>query len=122
MPTSVTSTSVTSSSPTRRRPRPTWLTSRPLWGGVAIGSMWLAVLIVGVWGGNVNTTNAGGASSWPVVALIALFALISTVPVARYAFRASPDTEGLRGAIDDERRAREHPANEVTSLRETLRR
>lgn len=79
----------------------------PLWGSAATDSMWLAVLVVGVWGGNGNTTSAGGASSsWPVVATIALFALIATVPVARCAFRASPEREGLRSAIEDEQRAR----------------
>ncbi len=106
---------------TRGRPQSTWLTSRPLWGGAAIGAMWLAVLVVGVWGGNVNTAGAGGgSSSWPVVAVIALFALIATVPVARYTLRASPEADDLRSALEAERLAREQLADEVRELREEL--
>ena len=37
-----------------------WLHARELWGGLAIISMWLAVLFVGVFGGNVVKSSAGG--------------------------------------------------------------
>lgn len=71
-----------------------WPLSGTFWGGVTVVTMWLAVLFVGIFGGNIQTAGADGSrSSWPVVAVVALSALLATVSVARAAFRA-PRAEG----------------------------
>ena len=63
-----------------------------MWGTVAIATMWLAVLFVGVFGSNIVFHDSSGSSStWPVVTLVALFALLGTVPVARRVFRQPRD-------------------------------
>jgi hypothetical protein len=63
-----------------------------MWGTVAIATMWLAVLFVGVFGSNIVLhDSSGSSSSWPVVVLVALFAVLGTVPVARRAFRQRRD-------------------------------
>jgi hypothetical protein len=64
-----------------------------MWGTVAIATMWLAVIFVGVFGSNnvVLHDSSGSSSSWPVVVVVAFFALLGTVPVARRAFRQPQD-------------------------------
>jgi hypothetical protein len=63
-----------------------------MWGTVAIATMWLAVLFVGVFGSNIVVNDSSGSSSsWPVVVVVAFFALLGTVPVARRAFRQRRD-------------------------------
>lgn len=55
-----------------------------MWGTVAIVAMWVAVLFVGVYGGDMNFHGAD--SSWstiPSVVLVALFAAIGTGSVAK---------------------------------------
>lgn len=102
-------------------PSGSWLHARELWGGVAIISMWLAVLFVGIFGGNVVKSSAGGSSSsWPVVAVVAVVALIGTVVVGRRAFAVAPASDDVEKAIRDERDAREQLAAEVSDLRETI--
>jgi hypothetical protein len=94
-----------------------WLHARELWGGVAIISMWLAVLFVGIFGGNVVNSSAGGSSSsWPVVAVVAVVALIGTIVVGRLAFAVAVASD-IEKAIKDERHAREQLAAEVSDLR-----
>jgi hypothetical protein len=70
--------------------RPEWLASRAPWAGLAIVSMWLAVLFVGVFGGDIVTINgtagAGNSSTVPAAVALALFALIATIFVARWGF------------------------------------
>jgi hypothetical protein len=100
------------------RPSGSWLHARELWGGVAIISMWLAVLFVGIFGGNVVSSSAGGSSSsWPVVVVVAVVALIGTVVVGRRAFAVAPASDDVDKAIKDERDAREQLAAEVSDLR-----
>lgn len=63
-----------------------------MWGTVAIATMWLAVLFVGVFGSNnILLHDSSGSSSWPAVVVVAFFALLGTVPVARRAFRQRRD-------------------------------
>ena len=100
------------------RPSGSWLHARELWGGVAIISMWLAVLFVGIFGGNVVKSSPGGeSSSWPVVVVVAVVALIGTVVVGRRAFAVAPASDDVDKAIKDERDAREQLAAEVSDLR-----
>ena len=76
---------------TKSRLSSSWLHARELWGGLAIISMWLAVLFVGVSGGNIVKSTPGGKPSWPAVVVVALVALVGTVVVGRRAFVAAPD-------------------------------
>jgi hypothetical protein len=59
-----------------------------LWGAVSIACMWLAVLFAAVYGGDVTSTNAGSQTTvFPSAVLVALFACVGTVSVAKRAFR-----------------------------------
>ena len=58
-----------------------------MWGAVAIATMWLAVLFVGVFGPSIISNRSSGYTNVPVVVVVAFFALLGTVPVARRAFR-----------------------------------
>jgi hypothetical protein len=94
------------------------LVSRAFWGGVALVAMWLAVLFVGVFGGNILKTGVGGeSSSVPVVVVVAVAALLATIPVAHSAFRPQRSDEDLRRAVEDERRALESLSTQVGDLR-----
>ena len=98
-----------------------WLHARALWGGLAIISMWLAVLFVGVFGGNIVSTSPGGStSSWPVVVVVAVVALLGTIGVGRRAFVVTQASDELRTAIEDERRAREQLAVKISDLQAKL--
>lgn len=67
---------------------------RSFWGGITLVAIWLAVLFVGIFGGNVETHSAGGdSSSWPVVVIVAIAALLATVSIGRWAFRTPPTAE-----------------------------
>jgi hypothetical protein len=90
-----------------------------LWAGIAIASMWLSVLFIGLFGGDIvsNTTSAG--TTIPAGVAVAVFAMFATVPVARWGF-AGRVVADLRAALDDERRAREALALEVEALSRRL--
>jgi hypothetical protein len=62
-----------------------------MWGAVAIAIMWLAVLFVGVFGPSIVWSNSSGNGDVPVVVIVSFFALLGTVPVARWAFRSRRD-------------------------------
>jgi hypothetical protein len=59
-----------------------------MWGAVAITIMWLAVLFVGIFGPSIVANSSSGYTNVPVVVVVAFFALLGTVPVARRAFRS----------------------------------
>jgi hypothetical protein len=71
-----------------------WLEAKASWAGIAIATMWLAVLFVGLFGGDIVSSNAvngiGNSSKVPVVVVIAFFALIGTIFVAPWGFRERP--------------------------------
>jgi hypothetical protein len=57
------------------------------WGALAIVSMWLAVLFVGVYGGDmIFTSSSGDRSAIPSAVAVAVFAAIGTSAVAKRAF------------------------------------
>ncbi|HEU4975521.1 MAG TPA: hypothetical protein VFT50_10570 [Baekduia sp.] len=90
------------------------------WAGLAIASMWIAVLAVGLWGGDIYSSSTGGSvSKVPAVIVVVICALIGTSAVAKRAFRAAgdEDLDALRAALDDERRAREALERDVAELR-----
>ena len=69
--------------------RVVWMYWKPFWAAVAILGMWVAVLVDTVWGTDIVATTAGGdTTSFPAAILIAFFASIATVFVARYGFRS----------------------------------
>ncbi|WP_151084084.1 hypothetical protein [Nocardioides cynanchi] len=66
------------------------LMMRPqLWGAVAIAVMWVAVLFVSVYGGDVTSVSTGAQSTTiPSAVFVSFFAFLATVSVAKRAFRA----------------------------------
>jgi hypothetical protein len=67
-----------------------WLRSPAVWAGLSIITMWLAVLFVGIFGGNIISSTPGGTStSVPVVVALLPFVLPATVVAARRGFRES---------------------------------
>ena len=68
-------------------PEPWWRLPE-IWGAVGTVAMWLAVLFVGVYGGDMRFSNADGSgSSIPSVVVVAVCAALATVAVARRAFK-----------------------------------
>ncbi len=93
-----------------------WLYARALWAAVSIIIMWLAVLFVGVFGGDfVSSSSANGFTKIPVVVFLLPFVLPATIVVARRGFASTPDEP--RGAPSEERHAREAPPAEPSALR-----
>ena len=74
----------------RERDRPAWLYATPMWAGLAIVSIWLAVLFVGIFGGDIVTYNGtpgvGNGSTVPSVVVVVPCALLATWIVARWGF------------------------------------
>ena len=66
------------------------LSIREMWASLAIVAIWLAVLFDGIFGPNLVSTTAGGDSTTlPSAILVALFASLATIPVAKYGFGRS---------------------------------
>jgi len=74
---------------------PAWFYAKPLWAGLSIMTMWLAVLFVGVLGGNIVSSTPGGTStSVPVVLTLVPFVLAGTIGVARRGFKDAAGDHG----------------------------
>jgi len=58
-----------------------------MWGAAVIAIMWIAVLFVGIYGPNIIINGSSGYRNIPSVLVVAFFALLGTVAVARRAFR-----------------------------------
>ena len=77
--------------------------------------MWLAVLFVGVFGGDfISSSSTNGFTKFPVVVFLLPFVLPATIVVARRGF-ASADER--RHAPDEEMQAREEATTEPSTLR-----
>ncbi len=114
--------SASSMYPVRARRVPsTLLYARPLWAGLSIITMWLAVLFVGVFGGNIVSASAGGgSSSVPVVVVVAGVAMIATWILGRVAFAFTAESDELRRLLGEEQQEREDLAAEVAEMRAKL--
>jgi len=53
----------------------------------SIAIMWLAVLFVGVYGGDITNESITESTEVPIVSAVALFAMIATIVVAWRGFR-----------------------------------
>jgi hypothetical protein len=74
----------------KRRPEIQPLVVRDTMTSLAISVIWLAVLLVSLWGPSIETTSAGGDMSHiPVGAVIAVLAVPATWVVAKYGFSRS---------------------------------
>jgi hypothetical protein len=83
-----------------------WPLSGTFWAGATLVTMWLAVLFVGVFGGDIQIAAVDGShSSWPVVVIVAIAALLATVSIGRRAFSSPRADDELRSAVEDQRRA-----------------
>jgi hypothetical protein len=81
-----------------------------LWAGLSIITMWLAVLFVGLFGGDIVSSSgpAGTTSSVPVVVALLPFVLPATIVAARRGFTRAPDERN--GAADSDTRKHGEPA------------
>ena len=111
---------VSSAHPTtqpRRASSTSWLHARALWAGLSIITMWLAVLFVGVFGGDfMSSSSTNGFTRFPVVVFLLPFVLPATIVVARRGF-ASADER--RRMPDEKTQAREEATAEPSTLRAT---
>jgi hypothetical protein len=58
-----------------------------MWAAISIVVVWLAVLFDGIYGPDLNSSNVGGDSaSVPSVLIVAFFACLATVSIAKHGF------------------------------------
>ena len=74
------------------RPTRAWWESTQMWAGLSMVSMWVAVIVCGVFGPDLTTStnNAsvnGNTTTIPSVIPVAICALLATIAVAHAAFR-----------------------------------
>jgi hypothetical protein len=85
-----------------------------LWAGLSIIAVWLAVLFVGVFGGDFVSSSSNGFTKIPVVVFLLPFALPATVVVARRGLTSALDEP--HGAPHEEAPARQAAATEPSAL------
>ncbi len=69
-------------------------TNREMWASLAIGVMWLAVVVSALFGPDfVSTTPGGDSTTIPSAIAIALFAVIGTSIVAKRGFAPRRDAD-----------------------------
>jgi hypothetical protein len=65
---------------------------REMWGTLAVSVMWLAVLFDGIYGADIiSFSNDGNSTRIPSVVVVALFAFLGTVAVAKRVFGRKTD-------------------------------
>ena len=95
-----------------------WFRVRALWAGLSIVTMWLAVLFIGIFGGDIVSSTPGGTStSVPVVVALIPFVLPATVVVARRGFSEFADEHRTR---DEQKEAPAQADTERSELRTRL--
>jgi hypothetical protein len=101
--------------PPRAGSPPSWLQARALWAGLSIITMWLAVLFVGVFGGDFVHSSSTGFTKFSVVVFVLPFVLPATIVVGRRGFTSVPDEP--RSTPDEKTRAHEEATSEPSALR-----
>jgi hypothetical protein len=67
--------------------RPAWVDARNMWASLAIVAIWLVVLVLGLFGPDFESVGAGGdRTTIPSAIGVSVFALFSTIAVAKYGF------------------------------------
>jgi hypothetical protein len=101
--------------PSRGATSPAWLHARELWAGLSIIFMWLAVLFVGIFGGDLVASSSGGFTKLPVVVFLLPFVLPATIVVGRRGFTSAPVER--QGGAEEETRAHEEPRAQSPGVR-----
>jgi hypothetical protein len=70
------------------RPRSLPQLSTAAWASIAIVAMWVAVLIDAIWGPDIVSNATTASTTVPSAVVLAFFAFIATIFVARYGFAA----------------------------------
>ncbi len=86
-----------------------------MWAGLSIMTMWLAVLFVGIFGGDFISSSANGFTKIPVVIFLLPFVLPATIAVGRRGFTSASDEP--RDAPEETPREHESPPAEPSALR-----
>lgn len=107
--------SVDAAAPSREAAPTAWIHARALWAGLSIITMWLAVLFVGVFGGDFVHSSPTGFTKFSVVVFLLPFVLPATIVIGRRGFRNAPDEP--RDVPDEESRPREEATTEPSTLR-----
>lgn len=66
-----------------------WLYIRAFWASLSIMTMWLVVLLVGIFGDDFVVNNSSGYTRIPVVVFLLPFVLPGTIVIARRAFTSA---------------------------------
>jgi hypothetical protein len=82
---------------------------------LSIITMWLAVLFVGIFGGDFVRSSSSGFTNIPVVIFSLPFVLPATIVVGRRGFASAADEP--HGAPDEETQARQEATTEPSALR-----
>lgn len=97
------------------------LRAKWVWAAIAIATMWMAVLFVGIYGPvtlAVNREVTGASTEVPVPVILAGFAALGTIFVAIFGFRGGEArASATEVPTDDERRSRKELEAEVERLR-----
>jgi hypothetical protein len=59
---------------------------REMWAALAVGVIWLAVLVDALFGPDIVTSNASGYARIPSAVVLAFFAFLATWVIARHGF------------------------------------
>jgi hypothetical protein len=94
-----------------------WLHSRAFWAVISIIAMWLAVLFVGIFGGDFVSSSTNGFTKIPVVVFLLPFVLPATVVVARRGFTS--DAAERAAAREESPQTREESPTNTSTLRPT---
>jgi hypothetical protein len=89
--------------------------SRWIWTALTIVSMWVAVLITGIWAPSLEAQSAGGDTvSVPASVAVAFFAAIATIVVAAIGFRGEAPAQHST-AVEQTKETKEVPTLSPTS-------
>jgi hypothetical protein len=89
--------------------------SRWIWTALTIVSMWVAVLITGIWAPSLEAQSAGGDTvSVPAAVAVAFFAAIATIVVAAIGFRGEAPARHTT-ALEEKKETQEVPTLSPTT-------